>query len=133
MLRSIWKEGAVVASIEAINGQAMSDLGLGGEIAITLAGIFVVNVILARVTKFKYIFLTGQALLWEATLCVVFAWFTGLRGLPLILVGSLVGGVFATLMPALHSRLSVRSQEPMTLHLDIFARLVIWYLLWWQR
>ena len=95
------KEGAVVASIEAINGQAMSDLGLGGEIAITLAGIFVVNVILARVTKFKYIFLTGQALLWESTLCVVFAYFLGLRGLPLILIGSIVGGVFATLMPAL--------------------------------
>jgi PTS system ascorbate-specific IIC component len=91
---------SVVASIEAINGQAMGDLGLGGEIAISLAGIFVVNIILARVTPFKYIFLTGQALLWESTICVVFAWFLGLRGLPLILVASIVGGVFATLMPA---------------------------------
>lgn len=91
---------SVVASIEAINGQAMSDLGLGGEIAISLAGIFVVNIILARITPFKYIFLTGQALLWESTLCVVFAWFVGLRGVPLILISSIVGGVFATLMPA---------------------------------
>lgn len=93
-------EGAVVASIESINGQAMSDLGLGGEIAITLAGIFIVNIILARVTPFKYIFLTGQALLWEATLCVVFAYYWGLRGVPLIVIGSIVGGAFATLMPA---------------------------------
>ena len=54
----------LVASIEGINGQAMTDLGLGSEIAITLAGIFIVNIVLARVTKFKYIFLTGQALLW---------------------------------------------------------------------
>ncbi|MDO4312108.1 MAG: PTS ascorbate transporter subunit IIC [Eubacteriales bacterium] len=91
---------SVVASIEAINGQAMGELGLGGEIAISLAGIFVVNIILARVTPFKYIFLTGQALLWESTLCVVFAWFVGLRGVPLILVSSIVGGAFATLMPA---------------------------------
>lgn len=91
---------SVVASIEAINGQAMGTLGLGGEIAITLAGIFIVNIILARVTPFKYIFLTGQALLWESTMCVVFAWFTGLRGIPLILIASLVGGAFATLMPA---------------------------------
>lgn len=93
-------KGAVVASIESINGQAMSDLGLGGEIALTLAGIFIVNILLARLTPFKYIFLTGQALLWESTLCVVFAWYTGLRGVPLVLIGSLVGGAFATLMPA---------------------------------
>lgn len=46
---------SVVASIEAINGQAMGELGLGGEIAISLAGIFIVNIILARVTPFKYI------------------------------------------------------------------------------
>ena len=90
----------LVASIEGINGQAMTDLGLGSEIAITLAGIFIVNIILARITPFKYIFLTGQALLWESTLCVVFAYFCGLRGLPLIIVGSIVGGAFATLMPA---------------------------------
>ncbi|GAA0804123.1 PTS sugar transporter subunit IIC [Faecalicatena orotica] len=92
---------SVVASIEAINGQAMGELGLGAEIAISLAGIFIVNIILARITPFKYIFLTGQALLWESTLCVVFAWFCGLRGIPLILISSLVGGAFATLMPAI--------------------------------
>ncbi|ANU48347.1 PTS ascorbate transporter subunit IIC [Enterocloster clostridioformis] len=90
----------LVASIEGINGQAMNELGLGSEIAITLAGIFIVNILLARFTKFKYIFLTGQALLWESTLCAVFAYFCGLRGVPLILVGSIVGGAFATLMPA---------------------------------
>lgn len=90
----------IVASIEGINGQAMNELGLGSEIAITLAGIFIVNILIARFTKFKYIFLTGQALLWEATLCAVFAYYCGLRGLPLILAGSIVGGFFATFMPA---------------------------------
>ena len=92
--------GAVVASIEGINGQAMTDLGLGSEISIVLLGIFIVNLIIARFTKFKYIFLTGQALLWESTLAVVFTWFLGLRGLPLILL-ALVGGCFATFMPAI--------------------------------
>ena len=91
---------AVVASIEGINGQAMTDLGLGSEIAICLAGIFIVNIILARFSPFKYVFLTGQALLWESTLCVVFAFFCGLRGIPLIVIASIVGGAFATLMPA---------------------------------
>lgn len=91
----------LVASIEGINGQAMSSLGLGSEIAITLLGIFIVNIIFARFTKFKYIFLTGQALLWESTLCVVFAYFCNLRGISLIIIASIVGGAFATLMPAL--------------------------------
>ena len=50
--------------------------------------------------NFKYIFLTGQALLWEATLCVVFAYYCGLTGVPLIIIGSIVGGFFATFMPA---------------------------------
>lgn len=92
---------AVVASIEGINGQAMTTLGLGSEISITLLGIFIVNVLIARFTKFKYIFLTGQALLWESTLAVVFSYFLGLRGLPLILLASVVGGCFATFMPAI--------------------------------
>lgn len=78
----------------------MTTLGLGSEISITLLGIFIVNIILARITKFKYIFLTGQALLWESTLAVVFSWYLGLRGVPLILLASFVGGCFATLMPA---------------------------------
>ena len=91
---------AVVASIEGINGQAMTDLGLGSEIAICLAGIFIVNIILARFSPFKYVFLTGQALLWESTLCIVFAYFCGLTGVPLIIIASIVGGAFATLMPA---------------------------------
>ena len=38
--------------------------------------------------------------MWESTLCVVFAYFCGLRGVPLIVIGSIVGGAFATLMPA---------------------------------
>ena len=54
----------LVASIEGINGQAMTDLGLGSEIAITLAGIFIVNIILARITPFKYILRSICLLLW---------------------------------------------------------------------
>lgn len=94
-------QGAVTASIEGINGQAMNELGLGSEIAITLAGIFIVNIILARITPWKYIFLTGQALLWESTLAVVFSYFLGLTGVWLIILASIVGGCFATFMPAI--------------------------------
>ncbi|MGT2929982.1 PTS sugar transporter subunit IIC [Streptococcus dentasini] len=91
----------IVPSIEAINGQAMNDLGLGREIALTFLAIFVVNVLIARFTKWNYIFLTGQALLWMATMTTVFGYFSGLRGFLLILIGGVVGGIFTVAMPAL--------------------------------
>ncbi|MFC3419341.1 PTS sugar transporter subunit IIC [Salinicoccus hispanicus] len=101
----IFSEGfgtqGIVPSIEAINGQAMNDLGLGNEIALTFLAIFLVNIILARFTRWKYIFLTGQALLWMATMTTIFGFYGGLRGFPLILLGGIIGGVFAVAMPAI--------------------------------
>lgn len=91
----------IVPSIEAINGQAMNNLHLGSEIALTFLAIFVANVIIARVTKWKYVFLTGQAILWMATMTTVFGHFGGLTGAPLIIVGGIVGGIFAVGMPAI--------------------------------
>ena len=101
----IFKHGfhtkGLIPSIEAINGQAMNQLGLGNQIALTLLGIFVVNIIIARFTKWKYVFLTGQALLWMATMCTIGGHFAGFSGVTNILVGSVVGGIFATAMPAI--------------------------------
>lgn len=91
----------IVPSIEAINGQAMNDLGLGRDISFTFLAIFVFNILIARFTRWKYIFLTGQAILWMATMTTVFGYVAGLRGLTLILVGGLIGGIFAVAMPAL--------------------------------
>lgn len=91
----------IIPSIEAINGQAMNELGLGRDIALTFLGIFIVNILIARFTKWKYIFLTGQAILWMATMTTVFGYFSGLRGLVLIVVGSIVGAIFAVAMPAI--------------------------------
>lgn len=91
----------IVPSIEAINGQAMNELGLGREIAFTFLAIFVFNILIARFTPWKYIFLTGQAILWMATMTTIFGFFVGLRGIVLVLVGGLVGGIFAVAMPAI--------------------------------
>lgn len=91
----------IIPSIEAVNGQAMNEMGLGSEIALTFLAIFVFNILIARFTKWKYIFLTGQALLWMATMTTVFGYVAGLRGIVLIIVGGFVGGVFAVAMPAM--------------------------------
>jgi PTS system ascorbate-specific IIC component len=101
----IFSEGfgmqGIVPSIEAINGQAMNDLGLGNQIALTFLAIFIVNIILARFTRWKYIFLTGQAILWMATMTTIFGSFAGFSGISLIIVGGIVGGIFAVAMPAI--------------------------------
>jgi len=91
----------IIPSIEAINGQAMNELGLGRDIALTFLAIFVFNVLIARFTKWKYIFLTGQAILWMSTMTTVFGYFAGLRGIALIVAGGFIGGVFAVAMPAI--------------------------------
>ncbi len=100
MFEAAFDMTGIVPSIEAVNGYATNNLHLGGQIALTFLGIFVVNIVLARLTPWKYIFLTGQALLWMSTMTVVLGHSAGLRGVWLILAASLVGGIFAVGMPA---------------------------------
>lgn len=100
MFQAAFNMTGIVPSIEAVNGYATNNLALGGQIAMTFLGIFIVNIILARFTPLKYIFLTGQALLWMSTMTVVFGYTAGLRGFWLVLAASIVGGLFAVGMPA---------------------------------
>lgn len=98
----------IIPSIEAINGQAMNELGLGRDIALTFLAIFIFNILIARFTKWKYIFLTGQVILWMATMTTVFGYAAGLKGLFLIILGGLVGGIFAVAMPAIAQPIVVK-------------------------
>lgn len=88
-----------ITDVAAIAGLANRELG--SQVALTLLVIFVVNIIIARITPFKYIFLTGQALLWMATIGTVIGYKAGLTGATLILTGGIFGGIMAVLMPAL--------------------------------
>lgn len=88
-----------ITDVAAIAGVANRELG--SEVALTLLVIFAVNILIARITPFKYIFLTGQALLWMATIGTVIGYKAGLTGATLILTGGIFGGVMAVLMPAI--------------------------------
>ncbi|AIA71163.1 PTS sugar transporter subunit IIC [Pectobacterium atrosepticum] len=102
-LNSIFTHGfgmkGYITDVAAIAGLANRELG--SEVALTLMVIFAVNIIIARITPFKYIFLTGQALLWMATIGTVIGYKSGLTGATLILTGGIFGGIMAVLMPAL--------------------------------
>ncbi|MDU6109723.1 MAG: PTS sugar transporter subunit IIC [Klebsiella pneumoniae] len=65
-----------ITDVAAIAGLANRELG--SEVALTLLVIFAVNIIIARLTPLKYIFLTGQALLWMATIGAVIGYKSGL-------------------------------------------------------
>lgn len=88
-----------ITDVAAIAGLANRQLGT--EVAMTLLVIFATNIIIARLSPFKYIFLTGQALLWMSTIGAVICYKAGLSGVSLVLTGGIFGGIMAVVMPAL--------------------------------
>ncbi|SEI13364.1 PTS system IIC component, L-Asc family [Halobacillus karajensis] len=102
-LGTVFQEGfnveGTVTDVNAIAGIAQNLVGR--ETALIMVIAFAINILLARFTKWKYIFLTGQASLWMATVYSLVGYMAGLRGSLLIISGGVVAGVMAVLMPAL--------------------------------
>jgi PTS system ascorbate-specific IIC component len=70
--------------------------------SLVMVGGFILNVILARVTKYKFIYLTGHIMLYVSLFVVIVLNATmGLTGWQLWLLGTIVMGLYFTLMPAL--------------------------------
>ncbi|MCL9776849.1 PTS sugar transporter subunit IIC [Vibrio methylphosphonaticus] len=88
-----------ITDVAAIAGIANQTLGT--EVALTLMVIFATNIVIARFTPWKYIFLTGQALLWMSTIGAVICYKAGLSGATLVLTGGIFGGILAVAMPAI--------------------------------
>lgn len=82
---------------------ALAQERLGQQISIVFALAFVVNLVIARFTPWKYIFLTGHHILFMSTLTVGMLGLTVLQGNPtvLIIVAALVTGVSMVFFPAL--------------------------------
>ncbi|QRN82086.1 PTS ascorbate transporter subunit IIC [Chloroflexota bacterium] len=74
----------------------------GVQIVLVMLLGFLVNLVLARITRWKYVFLTGHIMFWNAFMVVAALTDGGqVNGLALILIGGLVQGVLSTLFPAL--------------------------------
>jgi PTS system ascorbate-specific IIC component len=87
---------AQVADWTAFLGQ------FGVQIVLVMVFGFLVNLVLARITKAKYVFLTAHILFWYAfTVVGILAEGGKISGVLLIVLGSLLLGVFVTFMPAL--------------------------------
>lgn len=92
----------VIPNNEAIVALAQNDFGY--EMALIMFFAFVVNIVLARITPLKYIFLTGHHTMFMSMLVAVILATGGVKGVTLIAVGSLIVGSLMVIMPALAQR-----------------------------
>ncbi|MBC7231630.1 MAG: hypothetical protein H5T68_00085 [Chloroflexi bacterium] len=72
----------------------------GTQIGLVMLFAFLINVFLARITKLKYIYLTGHLIFWNAVIFVsAFRYLLGLEGAALLIVTSIFVGLYQTLQP----------------------------------
>lgn len=88
---------------EAISVDWTAFLGqYGVPVILVMVFGFLVNLLLARVTKLKYVFLTGHIMFWNAFMVVAALADAGkISGVALVVIGSIIHGVLSTVLPAL--------------------------------
>lgn len=89
----------VIPNNEAI--VAVAQKTLGKETALIMLFGMIVNIIIARYSKFKYIFLTGHHTLFMACLISAILSVSGVTGVTLIVFGSMTLGTLMVLSPAM--------------------------------
>src|SRR5699024_9879497 len=86
------EDNAIAAAVQTV---------LGAETAFILIFSFLINVLIARFTKFKYIFLTGHMMFsFAATMAIVFSQM-GLSTTMTIILGSITQGLSMVVFPAI--------------------------------
>ncbi len=88
----IAEDNSLVAAVQSM---------LGFETSMIMVLSFVINVVLARLTPWKYIFLTGHMMLSFAGTMAIVLHQMGITGWTAIIIGSAVQGVCCILFPAL--------------------------------
>ncbi|MED3900148.1 PTS ascorbate transporter subunit IIC [Priestia megaterium] len=99
MFNKAFSVEGIIPNNEAI--VAVAQQTFGTETAMIMLLGMIVNIIIARITKFKYIFLTGHHTMFMACLIAVILSTGGLTGAPLVLIGALLLGILMVLFPAL--------------------------------
>lgn len=89
----------VVPHNEAIVGMALEEFGT--STALIMAFGMAVNILIARFTPLKFIFLTGHHTLYMACMIAVILTVGGLEGVSLVAVGALVLGFIMAFFPAI--------------------------------
>lgn len=99
MFNHAFHVAGVIPNNEAIVAAAQGKFGTATALIMVLG--MIVNILLARFTRFKYIFLTGHHTLFMACLIAVTLSVGGVKGVPLIIIGSLLLGLCMVIFPAI--------------------------------
>lgn len=94
-----FKISGVIPNNEAVVAMAIDEFGT--STALIMAFGMIANIIIARFTKFKYIFLTGHHTLFMACMIAVILASAGMSGVQLVFTGSLALGLVMVLSPAM--------------------------------
>lgn len=86
-----------------IIGQARFSERYGSSVTIAIAGGFAINLLLARLTRFKYIYLTGHMMFWTTMIFagVMVNTEPAISAVQLTLMLTVIMGLYWTLQPAL--------------------------------
>lgn len=114
----------VVPNNEAIVAVALTTYG-SATAMIMFAGM-VFNILIARFTRFKYIFLTGHHTLYMACMIAVILSVAGFTSLPLILLGGLALGIIMSVSPAFVQKYMVQLTGNDKVALGHFSSLGYW-------
>ncbi len=99
MIQQTFNIQGVIPTNEAI--VALAQQTFGRETALIMGFGFLANLMYARFTPLKYVFLTGHHIFFMAALLSAVLGTAGMTGIPLIVVGTLILGFVMVLFPAI--------------------------------
>ena len=99
MFQEAFNVTGVVPNNEAIVSMALTEFGT--TTALIMAFAMVANILIARFTPLKYIFLTGHHTLYMSCMVAVILYVSGLRGFTLVATGAIATGLIMAVFPAI--------------------------------
>lgn len=126
MFEQAFNVNGVVPNNEAIVAMALSKFG--STTALIMFFGMLANILIARFTNLKYIFLTGHHTLYMACMIAVILVVAGLEGFILIFIGSLALGLIMAIFPAIAQPFMKKLPVQIKLLLAISVHLATHYL-----
>jgi len=99
MFQQAFNVQGVVPNNEAIVGQVLLEYGSAAALIFFFG--MIVNIVLAKTTRFKYIYLSGHVAFYIAAMIAVILGVAGFEPWAVVLWGSIAQGLYMTLSPAL--------------------------------